>query len=548
MQLRPLVLAVVLLAPAAGAASVPAATVEIRAQGRSLQAEYRLPRAVARLPLRREDSAELRRKLWHVKTPGVRLEGSALVSDRPFKRVALVADAPTAATPNDYAPLLPFSDGGVGVFTGLFDVGSEGDRTHYRFMPARGQRVVLAGRAHEGAVEWTGEASGEGTYVYFGASGLVHSGAGVAVIDGALPDWIRKEVDARFPLLIDYYTRHFGIAAPFAPFVLFSYDATRAEAADYQGSVLPGVLVVRLEGARWANVDGELRERIRWMLAHEAAHFWNLRGRDPQGAAWMHEGSADEFAWRAVTELGLASAGSAAAARDRALNECVFQVGGDALLAAEKDGRYALAYRCGLVLSLYTEAAVRNHDASRDLFSFWHELLDQAGSEGYTQALYVATLGLQSGDPRAAAYVARLAGERFDSPPALAIAFARVGAPLLPAGPAVEAAMAPAVATRLLTRLMQGDCGGGYSASQQGEAIRLHGSPRCATLIRDIDVTAVGRLPLFGRSRDAWAAARRRCDEGRPVVLGVRAGGEVELPCGTPLPELPEWLTFGAVP
>lgn len=534
-----------LLAPAASAAGGPVATVEIRAQDRALQAEYRLPRAVTRLPLRREYSAELRRELWRIETPGVRLEGSALVGDKPFKRVALTARAPEAATPKDYPPLLAFSDGGVGVFTGLFDAGGEGDRTRYRFVPGRGQRVALAGQAHERAVEWTGEPRGDGTYAYFGASPLVASGAGLAVLDRALPAWIREEVDTQFPRLVAYYEQRFGMAAPFVPFVLFSYDGAGAGVQSSQGSVLPGVLVMRLQGDRWAQSTDESRQGIRWTLAHEAAHFWNLDNRESEGAAWMHEGSADAFAWRALVDLGLADAATAADARDRALNECLLEIGGDSIAAAEKGGRFDLVYRCGLVLALYTEAAVRKRDPAADLYAFWRALLRQAEGEGYSQALYVATLAHESADPRAAAYVARLAGERFDAPPALAAAFAGLGVALAPADARAARGLARPIAQRLLSHLMAGDCGGSYSLSRLDAGMRLHGGKGCKSLTRELDVVAVEGQALLERPREAWAAARRRCAAGQPVGLsGADGKARVAVACGAPLPELPALMSF----
>jgi hypothetical protein len=544
-KLAALVLALCAPAAVATAADAPLATVEIRAQGRALQAEYRLPEAVARLPLRRVYSEKLRQEIWRVRTPGVRLEGSVLVGDRPFKRVELTAEAPAGATPKDYPPLLAFSDGGVAVFTGLFDAGADGDRTRYRFVPGRGQRVVLAGRAHERAAEWTSDGRGDGTYAYFGASPLVASGAGLAVLDRALPAWIREEVDAQFPRLVAYYQQRFGMAAPFVPFVLFSYDGAGAGVQSSQGSVLPGVLVMRLEGDRWAQSTEESRHGIRWTLAHEAAHFWNLDNRDAQGAAWMHEGSADTFAHRALVDLGLGDAATARAAFDRALNECLLEIGSDAIAVAEKDGRFGLAYRCGLVLALYTEAAARRRDPSADLYAFWRALLREAGAEGYNQALYVATLAHASGDPRAAAYVARLAGERFDAPAELAAAFARVGAGLVPADASLAAQFARPTYGRLLQHLMSGDCGGGYSISRLDRGLRVHGYDSCKTLKRELDVVAVGPHALFESPREAWDAARARCAAGRPVVLSAAGkGGSVAVPCAAPLPGLPAWLSF----
>jgi hypothetical protein len=92
---------------------------------------------------------------------------------------------------------------------------------------------------------------------------------------------------------------------------------------------------------------------------------------------------------------------------------------------------------------------------------------------------------------------------------------------------------------------MAGDCGGGYSITQLDTALRLHGGTGCATLTRTVDVAAVEGRKVFEQSREAWDAARERCAAGHAVALG--SGGAdppLALPCGKPLAELPQWLSF----
>lgn len=406
-----------------------AAAVEIRAQQRSLQARYTLPVPVLRLPLKREYSAELRQRVWKIRTPGIRLDGNALVGDRPFSEVEIAAEALTQPVPKDYAPLAPFSDGGVAVYTGLFDAGVGQQRTRYRFVPERGDRVVLSGKAQERALDWISEPDGEGTYVYFGRSALVPSGAGLAVLDRALPAWIVEDVDAMFPKLIVYYTERFGRAAPFTPFVLFSFNGSDAGGTHAQGSVLPGLLYLRLDGSAWFEASARNRAGLRWTLAHEAAHFWNYVNRDPDGAQWLHEGSADAFAYRALQALGHMDAAAVAAKHDAALARCLRDLGDDAVNVAEHR-EIDVAYSCGLVMALYTEAALRQRDAGADLFSFWRALLDESGADGYTQALYLATLAALSGEPKAAAWLGQFADHAAKDRADLPTALARVGVSL----------------------------------------------------------------------------------------------------------------------
>lgn len=299
-----------------------------------------------------------------------------------------------------------------------------------RFVPARGERVVLFGKAQERALDWTSEADGDGTYVYFGRPALVPSGAGLAVLDRALPGWIVEEVDAMFPKLIAYYTERFGRAAPFTPFVLFSFNGADVGGTHSQGSVLPGLLYMRLDGSAWFEASDRNRAGLRWTLAHEAAHFWNLANHDPDGAQWMHEGSADAFAYRALRALGIMDAAAAAAAHDEALAGCLLDLGDAAVNVRERDGDGSVSYSCGLIMALYAEAALHRHDGGADLFAFWRALLAESGADGYTQALYLATLAALSGAPKAVARLADFADHAADDRADLSTAFARVGVSL----------------------------------------------------------------------------------------------------------------------
>src|ERR1019366_1336097 len=126
----------------------------------------------------------------------------------------------------------------------------------------------------------------------------------------------------------------------------------------------------------------ETSTSIDLLVAHEAAHFWNAEQYPHAGdaaAAWLHEGTADAMALRALHALG---ALDDAAYRDRlslAASQCaLWLTTGDGLDAAVRPGHARAFYECGSTFDLVAEAACTRKDPEADLFRFWRAVFAEA--------------------------------------------------------------------------------------------------------------------------------------------------------------------------
>jgi hypothetical protein len=146
--------------------------------------------------------------------------------------------------------------------------------------------------------------------VYFGATAPVRTARVTAVVDRAFPPWLLRPIEELIPQLFALYTERTGQRLGFRPTVYLSYGPPPQGNGQVSigGGTLPGILQqdITLSVDRRRVDDAEVREPALFAVAHEVAHLWNGEQftHEVRGGGWMHEGSADAFAHRALCELG----------------------------------------------------------------------------------------------------------------------------------------------------------------------------------------------------------------------------------------------------
>ena len=435
-----MLLTLLLVSPHSSAAEERVFTkVLIELKNGEIEAEYRLASPLERLELAR-NSTQYRSVSWRILTAGVTLKDSTLLaaSGKTFDRVRISVKPLDSAAQKDYDPILRFSDGGRAVYTGQFDVAPEHGPTAFEFKASKKAPVALAGVLHHKPVRYT--SVGEGTYAYFGHTPLLNLPFGLAIIDPALPAWALAELRSFVPTVLNYYGERLGEQPAVHSFILFNYDAGMGAGAGNGGDRLPGLLRLVLYGPGWQEDSEKVRHRLRWVIAHETAHFWNSQTND-EAAPWMHEGSADALAHLALHDLGFITRAELAAVQDEALNRCLVELDGRSVNEAFRQGRYRVAYDCGHVMSLLTEAAMRQSNPRLGLHDFWRTLLDLAAKDGgfYNQGHYLANLVKQTGNARVAGFVYRFTNQSQAGSRPLADVFAETDRLLRPGAEEPEA-------------------------------------------------------------------------------------------------------------
>ncbi len=509
------------------------------------QADYFFSEGADRLRFLREPST-FRRDRWEVVTPGLRL---ATVDDWEFiEGDGTRFDALTLRFASDpikhereYVLTPRFTDGSEAVYTGLLYVAALRDghaspaTTTVRLVPTAGESVVVGGRAHERAAEWT-DPDGAGTYAYFGGIAPTTSEHVIGIVDPGLPDHLRAMLHDQLPELFDYFTRHLGYPLAKKPLILIGFSPTGGRGLSNSGDVLPNLIRLGFDGDGWAQDGVQARREAFHLLAHEAVHLWNnarFAPADGSREAWMHEGGADALAWLAMRDFGLLSERELLSELEGALNECAFISRGRPLGEIMSTSR--VPYACGAVMNMIAASAVREHGG---LARLWRTLFADAERSGgrYSSGQYFTALDQLSGDYQVSRVLQRLLTE----PRSAEIPLSAPSSDLRRLGIRVDSSghvhndRARQLLRRVMMELMAADCGGRYSVSGEPDGFRVAGVPECFVLPAGVSrVTSFAGHSILDDAGGAYRAVARQCVADGRVSVTI-AGQEADLHMACP--------------
>ena len=411
------------LVPAPASAAGQRVEVEVTRSGQSWTADYRFTgQAGAWMFIRSERTLEggrdWRTEGWRVETPGVTLQRrgrhDALVGvgGRPVPARVRISFTPAAVDLDaGYDPALIFSDGTVALYTKQFAVLPQADaaaidalpqdlngldlpdaEVRLRFHDTAGP-VLLAGRRLA-----TAELSGnqdDGTYILFGRIDPIVTDAMAAVLDPALPAWIRTTLGRAVPDILGRYAATLGPAPGPKPTVLVSWAGPTPGRISLGGSVLPGMVTLAYEGDRMLQESPQARSYGLWFIAHEGAHFWLGQAVHYEYAreAWITEGGAELLAFRTVAAVDPAYDSNGAI--NHAIEECLPFITDKGMAGAAERGENRAYYSCGAVFALVAEGA-----SHRPFIQFVKRLIDENRADAIVnRADWLAALDSVSGDP-----------------------------------------------------------------------------------------------------------------------------------------------------
>lgn len=316
----------------------------------------------------------------------------ARADGQPFQSVAFQLNPTYVSLRKDYAPFMPFSDGGVAWFTGRFKICPEHCQSAMQFVYAFTMRapidahILIPEQQGMGALSWQETSATDGSLVYVGPQqGNSEGVRGVTtLLDPQLPTSLQQGLATETPALLNFYNARLP-SLTFTPMVLASYSATDDGRYGYQGGVVNQQMTLHWYGA-------VLSERLRgayfvedtlWFVAHEFAHLYQA-GQFSQDQAWIHEGAA-EFMAAGYLQQSPLTADYTKLRFQQARQDC-----------AEEHDLIAVHYACGLVWSERIDAEIRKrHDSG--LFFLWYMYIDALQQETSAQpdytGLYYKLLG-----------------------------------------------------------------------------------------------------------------------------------------------------------
>lgn len=196
------------------------------------------------------------------------------------------------------------------------------------------------------------------------------------------------------------------------------------------GSVLPGLIVMTLQGRDMLESSTEVQHHFRWFIAHEAAHFWlgqTLRY-ERMRDMWITEGGADLMAIRALQDL--MPNYDPLPVLQEAIDDCIALSHRQNISDAAARSEHRAYYACGAVFGLIAESVQSRRDGG-DFFDFLRPLIEAGRSDGVLiRTMWLDALSRISGDPTLAANIETLLDEGAADPAfTIASLFRRTGVP-----------------------------------------------------------------------------------------------------------------------
>ena len=429
MKLRAaLALALLADAPLAARQGETPVVADVRRDGDAFVAEFTLPRSAPAWAFYRSTPAEADRKSWRARswtilTPGVslarrgRYDAFIGANGRPVPARVRVRIVPfTEEVAADYVPALLLGGRSIALFDGHFSAFSVRDIAALDNLatepdPAKivdtGTRVRFNGGRRPfrlaGDVAGYRRGASSGTYGLFDVPRATIADGVATVIDSEMPRWFAADVASFTPRVIRLLHSRLGESGLAEPTILAAWEGARRDGVSMNGGTLKGLILMRVDGRQALTEDRGLRDRARWFIAHEAAHFWlgQAIGYETQRDNWIMEGGADLLAARTVQRL------DPTYSPKQFLNEAVRDCAKTAtrpVADAPERGEYRTTYACGTVFALVAE-----HAGKGDFYAFTRAAIDRNRAKGdINTADWLAALDRASGKPALSAAIGTL--------------------------------------------------------------------------------------------------------------------------------------------
>jgi hypothetical protein len=265
------------------------------------------------------------------------------------------------------------------------------------------------------------------------------------------------------------------------------------------------------------------------MVAHEFSHRFQMRDAVDiyPDARLIHEGGGEFLRWMTSVHQGWLTPAQAADDLDQALAKCMLATDQQSwrALTPQFIGTYRLAYTCGLPAYVYTLAARKGRGTAMARVNGFYRDIRQGRKPDFGHALECGAAAGCSGGT-----LASLLGA--DGPMEQQWSKLLRDTGLATAQPPTQA-QRDAMVLGAVVKLMKDDCGGLSGTSRTPDGVIFDGMKECKTFTRDVFVTSIEGKPVFGDPATGQVMATA-CLARHAVVLGVKEGGTLTVPCDAP--------------
>lgn len=337
---------------------------------------------------------------WISLTKGVRIKRvagfDAILLDKPKTNFSFKFKASSKQLNGDYTPFIQFSDGGVALFTGQFELlpvknqqaienlngklqNYLGQQYNCEVTVKTDKQLIFKGQVFSESI--IDRFFGGGEYVYVGGGEITQGKSFIGVLDSDLPTWIRDRLDSDLEAIFSGLDLLFEQNLPYTPTVLFAFHGFKKIGVSNSGGAIGNnLLALESEGSMYKQQNDRAHSYLLWFFAHEAAHLYQHKKSyylHQLPDRWIYEGGANAIANYLLEDQRLANPQTLNKRKADAFNSCATFLKSGKPLAYAVYSPSRAHYYCGEIFSYITDAALPNHS----YFEFWNALVSQVVDE-----------------------------------------------------------------------------------------------------------------------------------------------------------------------
>ncbi|MEJ6476627.1 hypothetical protein [Pseudoalteromonas piscicida] len=307
----------------------------------------------------------------------------------------------------------------------------------------------------------------------------------------------------------------------------FNYINREGDFASYNGGLLDGMVQLSVAGKGWQNKDDDRFNLFFHFLAHEAAHFWNsdLLTLNDNRHAWLHEGSADAFAYFAMLDFELIDQAQWFNLFEDAANHCILNKGRHALQDMQR-WQYKNHYACGAVIALASHLHVQANNPALSLFDIWQQLFKHSKNHTYGPEDYFSTLDTLTGETKFANTLRRFVETKgLNNYSEIMTWFNATAIRVMPSSDYSQFYIRH-WGKQVVSELMLSHCKQ-ISFNTYDDYIKTYPIDNCKAFEQEMEIHFINGIDLLRSGVAAYQAFKNKCAAGEQVILENRTGRPV---------------------
>jgi hypothetical protein len=356
---------------------LPSVTISVSLKGGRVEAEYGVLDDVRQIELFEDDSNYplVRSESWRITSRCASLANNAIRLSGSGCHPSVLLEEHSPERPRTYPAVIRVGNG-VFIFTGYLAVDPSRFQVTWRAVPPKDGVAVIGDRKSTVSIEVSGRdaLTDPRGWIYLGEDRFEEFPEARYIYDPDVPSAIRSTIKTTVAGTVGPLSAGLDHSLASKPTIFVALRQERGGGGkNFRADVTPGMMLrVGFDGAGWSTPSPPDLQRVRDLVAHEVAHFWNVatfRPRD-ESPAWIHEGGAELLSIVALRSSGAIGDREAIDRIDTGINRCLLLTTLAHENGARTDSRFP--YDCGLLVT-YLISQMYRSGGSRGALGFWRD-------------------------------------------------------------------------------------------------------------------------------------------------------------------------------